>query len=68
MTVKIPALVRRFVATAPSRTNLYGVVIRAVTVQSMTRRLRRLEMPLARIVEVVAAPDPQAAARVLDEF
>jgi DNA-binding transcriptional MerR regulator len=34
----------------------------------LVARLRRLGMPLARIVEVVGAPDPQAAAALLDAF
>lgn len=37
-------------------------------VARLVARLRRLGMPLARIVEVVAAPHPQAAVELLDEF
>jgi DNA-binding transcriptional MerR regulator len=34
----------------------------------LVARLRRLAMPLARIVEVIGAPDPQAAVALLDEY
>jgi hypothetical protein len=40
MTVKVPSLVRRFV-TAPNRPTFGGVILRAVAVQSVTRRLLR---------------------------
>lgn len=37
-------------------------------VARLVARLRRLQMPLARIAEVAGAPDPQAAVELLEEF
>ena len=54
--------------TVDERTGYRWYRVEQLEVARLVARLRRLGMPLARIVEVVGAPDPRAAVELLDEF
>jgi len=55
-------------AVVDERTGYRWYGVEQLEVARLVARLRRLEMPLARIAEVVGAPDPRAAAELLDAF